>query len=102
MKAVTANLRKDPPKEIAGFKIVQREDIKTHERIDEEGNVSFIDLPASDVLAYHLSNGAKVIVRPSGTEPKMKLYITAKESTEEKSLELCREIEEDTRKIAGL
>ncbi|MDO5138736.1 MAG: phospho-sugar mutase, partial [Oscillospiraceae bacterium] len=102
MKAVTANLRKDPPKEIAGFRIVQREDIKTHERIDEEGTISFIDLPASDVLAYHLSNGAKVIVRPSGTEPKMKLYITAKESTEEKSLELCREIEEDTRKIAGL
>lgn len=102
MKAVTANLRSNPPKEIAGFKVVVREDIKTHEKIDSNGTVSKIDLPTSDVLAYHLSNGAKVIVRPSGTEPKMKLYITAKESTEAKSLELCRQIEEDTRKIAGL
>ena len=102
MKAVTANLRSNPPKQIAGYNIVVREDIKTHEKIEADGNITRIDLPTSDVLVYHLSNGAKVIVRPSGTEPKMKLYITAKESSEEKSLELCKKIEEDTRKIAGL
>ena len=102
MKSVTANLRKEPPKSISGFDVVVREDIKTHERVDMSGNVTAIDLPTSDVLAYHLSNGAKVIVRPSGTEPKMKLYITAKENSEEKSLALCKVLESDTKRIAGL
>ena len=102
MKSVTADLRKNPPVSIAGFKVTEREDIKIHERVDENGTVTRINLPASDVLVYHLSNGAKVIVRPSGTEPKMKLYITAKENTEEGSLSLCEELEKDTRRIAGL
>ncbi len=102
MRSVTANLRKAPPAEIAGFRIVQREDILTHEKVDLTGNVQKIELPTSDVLVYSLENGAKVIVRPSGTEPKMKLYITAKEATEAESEQLCNSLEASTKEIAGL
>ena len=68
----------------------------------EDGTVTPIDLPASDVLVYTLENGAKVIVRPSGTEPKMKLYISAKEDSAEKSDQLAEELEKATREAAGL
>ena len=102
MKKVTANLRNNPPRSIAGFDVDIIEDIKTHKRFDKEGNITPIDLPTSDVLAYTLTNGAKVIVRPSGTEPKMKLYITAKEPSEAKSVELCNRLEKDMMSIAGL
>jgi phosphoglucomutase len=102
MRSVTANLRQTPPTEIAGLKVLEREDIMTHEKVDVNGVVSVIDLPKSDVLIYSLEKGAKVIVRPSGTEPKMKLYITAKEGTEAESDALCSELEKSTRSIAGL
>ena len=102
MKKVTANLRNNPPRSIAGFDVDIIEDIKTHKRFDKEGNITPINLPTSDVLAYTLTNGAKVIVRPSGTEPKMKLYITAKEPSEAKSVELCNRLEKDMMSIAGL
>ena len=59
-------------------------------------------LPVSDVLCYTLENGARVIVRPSGTEPKMKIYISAKESTPEASDALAEKLEAATRAAAGI
>ena len=50
------------------------EDLKSSTRTFADGKTESIDLPASDVLIYHLSGGARVIVRPSGTEPKLKCY----------------------------
>ena len=44
----------------------------------EGGSKTEITLPKSNVLEYRLGNGAKVIVRPSGTEPKIKIYLSAK------------------------
>jgi phosphoglucomutase len=102
MQAVTAHLRENPLKEIAGFKVVESDDILKHEHTAEDGTITPIDLPASDVLVYTLENGAKVIVRPSGTEPKMKLYISAKEDSAEKSDLLAEELEKATREAAGL
>ncbi|RJX70978.1 phospho-sugar mutase [Vibrio sinensis] len=67
-------LRANPPSEIAGKRIEVIEDLKSLERITTGGNTEKIDLPASDVLIYHLDGGARVIVRPSGTEPKLKCY----------------------------
>ncbi len=102
MQAVTAGLREKPLSEIAGFKVVETDDILRHEHKAADGTVTPIDLPASDVLVYTLENGAKVIVRPSGTEPKMKLYICAKEDSAEKSDRLGEELEKATREAAGL
>ena len=102
MKALTDALRKDPLIEIAGFKIVETDDIMKREHTAEDGTVTPIDLPVADVLIYTLENGAKVIVRPSGTEPKMKLYLSAKEDSAEKSDILVGKLEEGIKEATGL
>lgn len=67
-------LRAHPPTMIAGSKVEVTQDLKTQTKRFADGTEQRIDLPASDVLIYHLSCGARVIVRPSGTEPKLKCY----------------------------
>ena len=67
-------LRADPPQKIAGKKILVTEDLKHSVRTDSNGKTQTINLPSSDVLIYHLEGGSRVIVRPSGTEPKLKCY----------------------------
>ncbi|MDF4352248.1 phospho-sugar mutase [Vibrio parahaemolyticus] len=67
-------LRANPSSEIAGKKVSVTEDLKTSVRTFEDGSEETINLPASDVLIYHLEDKSRVIVRPSGTEPKLKCY----------------------------
>nr|WP_321385156.1 phospho-sugar mutase [uncultured Vibrio sp.] len=67
-------LRATPPKDIAGKKVAITEDLKTSVRAYDDGSEEAIDLPSSDVLIYHLEDQSRVIVRPSGTEPKLKCY----------------------------
>jgi len=67
-------LRADQPSQIAGRNVESIEDLKALTKTYADGRTENIDLPASDVLIYHLSGGARVIVRPSGTEPKLKCY----------------------------
>ena len=68
------SLRAMPPQVIAGLAIVRTEDFKTSLCTFADGTVEAIDLPVSDVLIYHLADGSRVVVRPSGTEPKLKCY----------------------------
>ena len=65
MAGIMQKLRQDPPAEIAGYKVVS---VADYEKPEETG------LPAANVLIYKLENNETVIVRPSGTEPKIKLY----------------------------
>ena len=67
MASIMQKLRDNPPTELAGHKVVKVTDYKKPE---ETG------LPAANVLIYSLENGATVVVRPSGTEPKIKTYFT--------------------------
>ncbi|MEL6114781.1 phospho-sugar mutase [Photobacterium sp. SP02] len=67
-------LRQQPPEEIAGRKVVRIDDLKSSTRYKADGSVETIDLPASDVLIYFLEDDSRVVVRPSGTEPKLKCY----------------------------
>ncbi|MCG9696200.1 phospho-sugar mutase [Shewanella sp. Isolate11] len=67
-------LRADVPKQIAGLAVLSIDDISVGKRYFSDGKVDAIDLPSSDVLIYRLEGGARVIVRPSGTEPKVKCY----------------------------
>lgn len=67
MAGIMDDLRKNPPTEIGGYPVVKVTDFKKPE---ETG------LPAANVLIYKLEGGAEVIVRPSGTEPKIKTYFT--------------------------
>ena len=79
MKKIMSDLRANAPAEIAGYKVVRVEDYATSRSKDlVTGAEAVIDLPRSDVLTYHLDCGASVIVRPSGTEPKIKVYYSAK------------------------
>ncbi|MCL1049884.1 phospho-sugar mutase [Shewanella abyssi] len=71
---IGAYLRDNPPQSIAGHKIVSTDDISLGKRFFADGGEEDISLPASDVLIYRLENEARVIVRPSGTEPKIKCY----------------------------
>lgn len=67
MAGIMDDLRKNPPAEIGGYAVVKVTDYKKSE---ETG------LPAANVLIFKLGGGAEVIVRPSGTEPKIKTYFT--------------------------
>lgn len=79
MNNIMNTLRNDHLAEIAGLKVVRIDDYKLSISKDVlTGDSSDITLPKSDVLAFFLEGGAKVIVRPSGTEPKIKTYYTAK------------------------
>lgn len=77
MAGIMQRLRQEPLKEIAGYKVQCVEDYKARTITDlTTGQVSAIQLPASNVLIYRLGGGASVVVRPSGTEPKIKTYFT--------------------------
>ena len=65
MKEILGNFRKNTPKSFAGFKV--------NSVLDYENGVR--DLPKANVLEYFLDGGAKIIVRPSGTEPNIKVYV---------------------------
>ncbi len=72
---VMNDLHSTPKYEIGGFKIESIEDIKAGKIYDlKSGEVSETDMPCSDVIIYTLDGGDKLIIRPSGTEPKIKIY----------------------------
>ena len=67
MAGIMSGLRSNPPTEIGGYKV---------EKVTDYQNTAETGLPAANVLVYALDGGATVIVRPSGTEPKIKTYFT--------------------------
>lgn len=78
MSAIMDGLRADAPKSFGGMKITVIDDYKTSVSTNlTDSSTKTIELPKSNVLAYTLTDGNKIIVRPSGTEPKIKAYITA-------------------------
>lgn len=90
MAAIMDGLRKNPLTELAGIAVVKTQDF---EKAEETG------LPAANILTYALADGSTVIVRPSGTEPKIKIYFTTKgadlaqaEAKKEKLAEACKPI----------
>ncbi|QAA32010.1 phospho-sugar mutase [Clostridium manihotivorum] len=71
------NMRNNPISSVNGIKIVKRFDYKKSEETDvEKDAVSTINLPKSNVLKYILEDDSWFVVRPSGTEPKMKVYLS--------------------------
>ncbi len=75
MQEIMAALRKNPPKELAGIPLLVRRDYLAGLKTDAAGNETPMGLPESDVLYYELLGGHWVCIRPSGTEPKIKLYV---------------------------
>lgn len=82
-------LRNSTPKTVAGLSVIDATDYKD---TDKTG------LPASNVLSYALENGNGVVVRPSGTEPKIKVYVTAIGKTFEEAESLFANLIDDAKK----
>lgn len=96
MKQVMDSLRKNPPASIAGHKVVRRADYLRSEAVDLlSGEKTEIKLPKSNVLSYSLEGGSSAIVRPSGTEPKIKVYVTSVGEHEEAASAATRAIADE-------
>ena len=79
IKAMMEQFRANPPKTLAGEKVVLVKDFKLLKQTDESGKVTDLVMPEpSNVLQYFTAAGDKISVRPSGTEPKIKFYMEAK------------------------
>lgn len=78
MAEIMLELRTNAPDAIGGYKVLSVSDYKTSLKTDAQtGESSEIKLPKADVITFELESGNSVIVRPSGTEPKIKVYLTA-------------------------
>ena len=92
MKEIMSGLRAKPPKEIGGLAVVAIRDYLKGTR-ESNGKTEPTGLPESDVLYFELEGGNWVCVRPSGTEPKIKLYVNAndrdRETAEKLNATLC-------------
>ncbi len=79
MANLMASLRQTPPQEIAGVAVRQFKDYQDGSVVDcATGAKSTMELSGSNVLRFELSDGTSIIVRPSGTEPKIKVYVLTK------------------------
>ncbi|MCI9213583.1 MAG: phospho-sugar mutase [Ruminococcus sp.] len=97
IQEILETLRKNPPTEIAGYKVLKARDYKADTIKDmETGEVTGTGLPSSNVLYYDLTDDAWVCVRPSGTEPKVKFYYgvkgTSMEDADAKSAAMGKEV----------
>lgn len=92
MSDIMDKLRSVPPTEISGHKVTELADyLNSYTKDTASGETAVIELPKSNVLSYSLDDGGAVIVRPSGTEPKIKIYITS----------VARSLEEAKDKASG-
>ena len=96
MSSIMDGLRTNAPAQIAGYQVVSVADYDTHVATDLlTGATEKIDLPKSNVLSYTTQGGHCAIVRPSGTEPKIKIYITAIGATVDEAKAITDKIAED-------
>ena len=104
MAAIMNRLRAEPPVEIAGLRVVGYADYATSagRRLERDGWTSYtIDQPKSNVLAFELEGGAGVVIRPSGTEPKIKSYLTGVSDTREGATALLDALDPAVKKLMG-
>ena len=102
MKEIMTDLRTNVPTEIGGLKVLVFGDYMASEETElATGKKSEIKLPKSDVLAFRLEQGASVILRPSGTEPKIKAYYTTIGEKREDAEKLEEKIAEDFKAKLG-
>lgn len=100
MNALMESLRTEQPAAIGGLKVVSVSDYETSLTTDKQtGKQTAITLPKSNVLVFDLEQGAKVVVRPSGTEPKIKCYYTTIGNTMDEALATEAKLVEDFDKL---
>lgn len=101
MKEIMAGLRANAPKTIGGLDVLAVTDYTTSVKTMADGSTSAVTLPKSDVITYNLADDASVIIRPSGTEPKIKVYYTTKGADKSAAVALQEKLSADFTKIIG-
>ncbi len=103
MAQTMSRLRNTPPKEIAGYPVTVIEDYDSSAFTNvSTGEQTAITLPKSNVIAYQLENGARIVIRPSGTEPKIKAYYTTAGKTKSDAAALEARLKQDFTRIINL
>ncbi len=102
IKAIMERVRKNPPESVAGKKVVAVRDYLTSVRTCLEcGKTEEITLPKSNVIYLELEDGNNFIIRPSGTEPKIKLYCLLCAADKDGAEALAAKVREDIKTIVG-
>jgi len=101
MKEIMANLRSNTPKEVAGMAVTAVADYMASKSVTADGKTAEIKLPKSDVVTLTLTDGASIVVRPSGTEPKVKAYYTTVGKTREEAEDLQKKLSAEFTKVLG-
>lgn len=103
MAAAMKRLRNEPPTEVNGITVTGIEDYLKSTIVDLQKNeTTAVSLPKSNVIAFRLENGARIVVRPSGTEPKVKAYYTIMADNWDTAKVLDSSLKESFSKILGL
>ena len=103
MAASMNNLRENPPKKIGGSRVIKIMDYKTSLSTDIKTlKTEEIDMPKSNVLSYYMENGSQTLVRPSGTEPKIKIYIMSIGENLESAKAVSEKITDNMTKLLNL
>ncbi len=103
IKQMMEDFRANPPKDLAGSTICTWKDYKTLEQTGADGSKTKMDMPdTSNVLQWFCTDGTKVSVRPSGTEPKIKFYIEVKNETMKTAADYDRCLQEAMDKIEAI
>lgn len=107
MENLMEKMRKDTPVCVGDIKVVSKADYSASRLtyLDEKGaatGTDIINLPGANVFQLNFSDGSRMIIRPSGTEPKLKIYISAKAETEEKARNTIEKMKEKAKEWISL
>ncbi len=97
------NLRNNPPAEIGNIRVMKVSDYLTGKaKYTATGETETIELPTSNVISFSMDNDNNVVVRPSGTEPKIKIYITSHSDSRENAEKQTQVIADSIKNIMGI
>ena len=99
MNELMTAVRENPPKELGGVTVDTVLDILKGSKTLADGTVEKLAYPQSDVLYFGLKGGGFVCVRPSGTEPKIKLYVNVNHKEKAQAETLLKEVSDAARKL---
>lgn len=103
MAEMMDELRNNPPAEIGNIKVVKVSDYLTGKaKFTATGETETIELPSSNVISFSMDNDNNVVVRPSGTEPKIKIYITSHSDSRENAEKQTQVIADSIKNIMGI
>ncbi|MGN1341465.1 MAG: phospho-sugar mutase [Oscillospiraceae bacterium] len=101
MNEIMSGLRTNSPKSIGGLNVEAVADYQSSVKVYNDGSIEEITLPKSNVITFYLQDSASVVIRPSGTEPKIKVYYTTKGAEKADAVALQEKLSADFTKILG-